>query len=630
MIHPIAGRNQYPFTIGGIMVDGAKINGFTFVEELFIYQQRSYNMYDLVSSNGTVYEFVEINWKNENNNNLDYYDDSENLVSTIKDNSFFIKVEDPRENIYGFITLIQLNKIKVHTGQYVYRNETSQSSLVDVHLYPSVIQAYVGDVVEIDVEFQPSDYRNKNGNWLLSTDDVLREVTDRSTTTKKLFECMYEGAAYVVFVPSANQNLSASCSVIVQSRPDPKPVLEDFIISSYYLSKPDNLFFGFENYYPGDIVEYVAIGIPSGSVLDEPLSVTFDPEYDELLEIVPSDDPMVYHLRVKPSVHDIPWPDEYTPNYWQVTLTFSNSIKSYQTDIYITDFEPLDRSVGVSGQTQIGIGYPSELYVIFPKSYQYGYIWRSLDEDVATVDQNGVVTGIKAGVARIQCLQLDQDGNEIPDSGYMEMTVWDNIPEMIRYYPHDRFTYEVGEVQQFTYEKIPSTSVVPDNAYWGDARNSPDERNAKMTRDGLLTVVGASSSPYDYNTYFTCLKPNIPVAAGNHPYNKNIGIAVVQSGQTYEPESYRLSREGDLFIAVGIPATILAFMIPYWTTGSKLSDITISGDDGVLQLDYDPYYMNTTTGFPLTLIGLKKGHAVVTISAQQKPSVTKQFNVYII
>ena len=626
---PIAGRNQYPFTIGGIMVDGAKINGFTFVEELYIFQQRSYNTYDLVSSNGTVYEYVEITWKNTNNKDLDYYENSTDLVSTIKNNSFFMKIEDPKENIYGFITLIQLNKIKVHTGKYVYRREDSKSSLVDIHLSPTLIYAYVGDVIEIDIDFQPSNYENKNGNWILSTNNILRSLPERSTTTKQFFECLYEGAGYAIFIPSANQDLSASCTVIVQERPDPKPVLEDFVVSSYYLSVPDNLYFGYQNYYPGDIAEFVAVGIPSGSVLDEPLTVTFDSEFDELLELVHSDDPMVYKLRVKPSVNDIPWPDEYSPNFWQVTLTFSNSMKSYQEVMYITDFVKLDQDVGVIGQLQMAVGYKNQLYVISPTSYQYGYIWHSVNEDIATVDQDGLVTGITQGTAKIQCLQLDQDGNPIPSLGYIEMVVWDNIPEMIRYSPHDKFTYEVGEVQQFTYEKFPSTSVIPSTAYWGDVRSSDDTRYAKITRDGLLTAVSANTNPSDYNTYFTCLKPNIPVV-GNQPYNKNFGIAIVQPGQTYEPVSYRLNREGDLFIAVDKPATIYAFMLPYWTTGSKLSDIVITGDDDVLRVETDPYYMNTTSGFPLTLVGLKKGHAVVTISAQQKPSVTKQFNVYII
>lgn len=612
------------------MVDGAKINGFTFVEELYIYKQRSFNIYDLVSANGTVYEFIEIICTNENNQYLDYYENSTDLVSTIKNNSFFMKIEDPKENIYGFITLIQLNKIKVHNGRYVYRQEDSKSSLVDIHISPSNIQAYVGDVIEIDVEFQPSNYENKNGNWILSSSDFLRILPDRSTSTKHFFECLYEGAGYAVFIPSANQDLSASCSIVVSSRPDPKPVLEDFIISSHYLSKPDNMYFGSETFFPGDIIEYVVIGIPTGSVLDEPLSVTFDPEFDELLEYIPSNDTMTYRLRVKPSVNDIPWDDEYEPNQWDVPVTFSNDMKKYDELVYVSGSQSLDISVALTGQPIVGVGDTTELYVIQPTAYLYGYWWSSDDESIATIDQNGIVTGVSTGNVSVRCEQLDQNGLPIPTTEYFEMNVWDNLPTMIKYSPHDRFTYEVGEVQQFTYEKIPSSSVIPEGAYWGDVRASPDTRYASITRSGLLTAVSATDRPREYNTYFTCLKPNIPVLDGNHSYNSNFGIAIVQPGQKYEPESYRLSREGDLFIAVGIPATILAFMQPHWTTGSKLSDITISGDEGVLRVDCDPYYMNTTTGFPLTLVGLKKGHAVVTISAQQKPSIIKQFNVYVI
>lgn len=46
----------------------------------------------------------------------------------------------------------------------------------------------------------------------------------------------------------------------------------------------------------------------------------------------------------------------------------------------------------------------------------YECVWSSSDESVATVDERGVVTGVKKGEATVTLTVINRDGSTVPDS----------------------------------------------------------------------------------------------------------------------------------------------------------------------------------------------------------------------
>lgn len=120
---PISMTGKFPFTIGGIKVTGAKHNGETFVDKLYILKQRSAYLYDLIDDKGTVYEYMQMVYRNKNTDILDFDEDDDKLSESLKDGTFYIKEEDTVSGVKGFSTMYMINKIKLHNGRFIERKK---------------------------------------------------------------------------------------------------------------------------------------------------------------------------------------------------------------------------------------------------------------------------------------------------------------------------------------------------------------------------------------------------------------------------------------------------------------------------------------------------------------------------
>ena len=99
---PIAGQNQFPYTIGGFCVQGASYNGSTY-HNLNIFKQRSDCIFDLIDTSGNVYTKVQLTYLDKDNNVLNYSTGDLELVEELNRNSFYMRADDK------FISSIQLS-----------------------------------------------------------------------------------------------------------------------------------------------------------------------------------------------------------------------------------------------------------------------------------------------------------------------------------------------------------------------------------------------------------------------------------------------------------------------------------------------------------------------------------------
>ena len=133
---PIAGINKNPFDTMGYCVDGAKINNVTYTNSLKIYKQRSVNIYDLQDNDGNVYQFIKLVHKDQNNKDLNYFDNNDVLASTLSNNSFFIKIQDPNRRIFHFIRMFHNRKFITFGGHYIFEPD----DLYTCGIHPSPVK----------------------------------------------------------------------------------------------------------------------------------------------------------------------------------------------------------------------------------------------------------------------------------------------------------------------------------------------------------------------------------------------------------------------------------------------------------------------------------------------------------
>lgn len=105
---PIAGRDKFPFGIDGIQVEAVKTpNGI--IKNVFISKQRSSNVFDLITKDGELIEFVEIA-------NLPVLEGAVNS-DELEDNTFIILGKDENGDVVGCVEKIYNNVVKLFNGE---------------------------------------------------------------------------------------------------------------------------------------------------------------------------------------------------------------------------------------------------------------------------------------------------------------------------------------------------------------------------------------------------------------------------------------------------------------------------------------------------------------------------------
>ena len=176
----------------------------------------------------------------------------------------------------------------------------------------------------------------------------------------------------------------------------------------------------------------------------------------------------------------------------QVVLSVNSSVSVGSYEIFLKDIFLSDASVPAIGyevpsftaslniesrilvssitlsDVTVGVGMSTSIPVSISPSNAYNQtlLWTSLDESVVNVDQNGVVTGVKAGSARVRAMSTD--GNQI--TGFC----WINVKEIIQ--------FEDNEVERICLDK------------W-DGNN-----DGVLTKEEASKVTSISSSIFSNNT----------------------------------------------------------------------------------------------------------------------------------
>ena len=617
---PIAGRDMYPFTINGIVVDGANINGKTYVKELFIFQQRSYNLYDLISSDGEVFEFVEITWREKDNTLLNYYDNSSFIVERIKDNSFFIKVQDVRNNIYGFVTLLQLNKIKVSTGDYIYTPNDSEIdySLLSVRCVPATVQSTTGESITIDVSFLPHDFSNTEGTWTIETADdiIIEEPTSRTTTPNTgpaaTFSCLKPGHAVVSFTPNANKMLTATAHIFVE---ETKPTYTSFIVKQRYTADDYRLYSPSTSYYTSSTIYYdnAKTYFPGDEIT---LSVIFDPidyvpteemqvEYDKtIFEYIGTDDRKDYKFKVL----------ENTTANSNCNIVFhgtgDNPMKSTGTVLVRQLSDSVTPSIWGSARVWPNTEFQYRLSP-YSKPRIGKTIWGVSDDSLASIDEDGLCTIKGEGSFYITCQIYDSD-----NVGKYNIESNSNIPEFVYYDSNVRTAYTVGDVIDLKAFIVPN-SIAPSGKWRTTSQNNG---NYTLSEDGVLTIIKA---PDNESQVFNASYVQVSTSTISQATN-NMQFKIVPVGTVIEPTS--LSVSTSYVIPVDSVARAYVSSSPLYTTASKAWSYIVADPSIVEAVEY-PNQSNAFTGSYLYLKGIKPGKTTITVALVDYPNLTKTITV---
>ena len=161
-----------------------------------------------------------------------------------------------------------------------------------------------------------------------------------------------------------------------------------------------------------------------------------------------------------------------------ITVTTVTSNKSASCEVTVVGAPITSVSIPSSASINIGSTYKLSLS-ISPSQYAGTVTWSSSDETVATVDQDGVVTGLKAGNAVITVRS---------DTGKTATcTVTVNIPSTAIILNKASLTLEAGTTEKLVANLTPVDST--DTVSWSSSNSS----YASVASDGTVTAKSAYS-----------------------------------------------------------------------------------------------------------------------------------------
>lgn len=213
MSHPLAGPNQFPFTPDGLKVNGAKIKGTDYVGTLTIYQQRSDKVFDLIDSAFTVYQFVQITDRDKAKALMDATKADAALTADLDDNTFFIKETDPVTGITGFSTMYQIHKIKLGSGQYIFKQNKIRPAIISVTgvaVAPKTLAGDVGGSGQLTATVQPTDATDKSVSWLSSAPTIA------TVSASGLVSYLASGSATIT-ATTTDGSFTDTCAITVST-----------------------------------------------------------------------------------------------------------------------------------------------------------------------------------------------------------------------------------------------------------------------------------------------------------------------------------------------------------------------------------------------------------------------------
>lgn len=486
---PIAGQNQFPYTVGGFLVDGANINGTTYSKSLFIYRQRSMLYYDLMDTHGNIYQFIKIGYKNTDGDVLNYFDVDENLVQTIPVNTFFLKIQDASRDIFSFVRIYQWHKCITVEGDYVFRTSDIDPTLSGVLINPIESTVKVGDSLSYHTVFYPNNYIDTDGSWFINSLNGIRHTDIAEITSSNLNEAEVQGVkpgkAVLTFVPKRNKSLVSHSIINVvaenQSIEDIKLVLQSPLYEQVGVIPASTEY----------VIEVVTF--PYDAIIENPLDVIIhDPQYPEMFPVSDklisvSDDNKFYTFLSEIDFSGYDDPENETPdpedlnvyhtynfdfvmNDPRFTVNFTGTMVNKR--YYENNFLNYQRvTYNIPYNLRPNMTYQTTKYGIsaFPETYPI----VSSDESIATMDADtGIVTTYdKKGNVTFSRKYMLASG-EITDDQIGMMTVKDEVYDTITLEPQRVSSMNRGESIDFTFtgyrEGYEPQTLYPRNSFTPD------------------------------------------------------------------------------------------------------------------------------------------------------------------
>lgn len=633
---PIAGQNQFPYTIGGFLVDGAKINGVTYSKELYIHKQRSYDIYDLMDTDGNIFRFIRIVGNDMAGKRLNYFTVAEELVEQIPNNTFFLKIQDPSRDIYSFVRIYQWHKCITVDGDYVYRTPDIDPRLSGVLINPIKSTLAKNNTLTYTAVFYPRDYSDVDGDWYVNdvdgdnTDNITIMSTDKNTAVVR---GDINGYAVLSFVPKRNNSLVSHASInVIEASAE---------VEFFEVINPA----GYQTFKYGDNYTLQVLTYPYDAAISAPLNVEIndDPQTDVETKLVSvSPDNKTYTFT---STQLSAQSSEYCNPEFTFTMTSPIEYSVLFYDLYAATAEVQAQEYDRPGK-MYGIPYSS-----LPKTTQqlfgeiYGpndtmYPITSSDPEIATIDyQTGILTTYdKLGSANFTTYYEDLltglQSEEVVDLG--QIRVHNNVYERVDTVPANIAAMAPGTTQNFQFLGYKTGQLEPDVI---ECRPVANNGIVTVTSSGATVVPSAKE-----NERFTVMPLNITpdyqvmanynsvgayVIVRNDP-EEIVPLQYIECGGFNNANAMMVKLE-DFYDKFNTPMVFI-WPRPYYSPQYLLEPI--SYDETVIEL-VDPdaafgsqAYMHAGSVI-LRIKGLKRGSTEVVIGSKSFPEIQTSFKVIV-
>lgn len=585
---PIRGEGQFPYSIGGFLVNGALINGKTYNKELYINKQRSYKMYDLIDSDGVIYQYVELVYKDEFDEDLNYYEIDSLIVNKLKERTFYLKVQDPSRGIYGFATLYQYNKVKVHTGEYIFREQYIDAGLSGVYNDPDYVTLNLNKSFVISASFIPYDYKNQTGFWTKNNNNV--SIIDNNKQVTVFADSL--GESIVSFTPDANPTHSAHTIInIIES---------DIQINSFmsFLRNDDR----YARIKVGDEFTVSVVVLPLSAEFTEPFDIEYD---DDFIEYIGTDDNLDYKFRVKHFEGT-----NYSPTT-SIRFKYENGGVVFQSLTNVMLLRPITTDyLLVKGQDYVRTGTTVQYWVEAPwvSVIDAPYTFKSSDNTIASVTSSGLLTAHRKGEIKLIVTYKGRDSYMWVKCGM--------FPDSLKILPMEVTSGLVGTTQQYTVTYEPSS--VPVIGKW--TTMYPDDTFITVDNSGLVSF-NRIPLESELDRAFLMFVPDGGAATSAHsPYDDTKTLYVVE--EDTPPTSIRFFDEIGLHnIPVGATRETSIYLNPAFTNHYGIT-IEIEDESVVEVVNGNPYdiYKNPLI-FKAVVKGLKRGTTKIKFSSTYNPDI---------
>lgn len=631
---PIAGQDQFPYTVGGFLVDGANINGVTYAKKLYIYKQRSYDIYDLQDTDGNIFRFIKLGYQDVDGNTLNYFDVDEDLVLTIPKNTFFLKIQDPARNIFSFVRIYQWHKCITVEGDYVFRTSDIDPTLSGVLINPVVSTIPVGNTLSYKSLFYPSNYKDVDGTWYMNNLNGIRDNSNAQIISTDLNTASVRGIspgkAVLSFVPKRNDALvtHSIINIIQESQSVSEFSVQSVLPYTYYKTGDE---------YTLEVVTY-----PYDAVLTEALDVKIEsfgssPVPTTLISV--SEDFKKYTF--KSIIPDLPPPEleegeepSDEPDWrifgLQFVFTMNSPIEyEYMCDgiaicsdaAYTSQYESPGLVYNRPRGLRPNMTWKCDKYISGPNQTLYPYV--SSDPTIATLDyQTGIITTYdKTGKVTFSTQYTKMDGSVGGPVIVMDLTVREDMYDRIICSPQDVDIIHPGDELNVTFtgirEGLDPVNIPIDTRVFG--------KGYTISSDGLVTV--KPDAPLGETVY---ISPAVTLdyqviarynSSGIRPTIRNstdlVPMNVMESN--YYTYYIRYSEDAD----IDNWDTIIVYARP-WNCSSYLMQFDSYDETIVEVIDKDElqtqqYAMGSSLYFYVK--GLKRGSTEMVISSVSDPTL---------